>query len=168
VTKRRVVVTGLGMVSPVGLNVESTWKAILNGQSGVTKIDQFDASDISCQICSSVKGFNSADYMSDKDARKKDIFIQFGIAAAMQAMQDSGLEVSEENADRIGVAVGSGIGGLPFIERSTLLLNEAGPRKISPFFIPSAIINMISGLISIQYNLRGPNRSGYRLHDGRA
>jgi 3-oxoacyl-[acyl-carrier-protein] synthase II len=156
-SKRRVVVTGLGMVSPVGLNVKDTWNAILAGKSGVTRIDQFDASDISCQICSSVKNFDPLLYMSEKEARKKDIFIQYGIAAAAEAMQDSGLVVTDENADRIGVAVGSGIGGLPMIAKSTGILLESGPRKISPFFIPGAIINMISGIISIMYNLRGPN-----------
>jgi 3-oxoacyl-[acyl-carrier-protein] synthase II len=156
-SKRRVVVTGLGMVSPVGLNVDDTWKAILAGKSGVTRIEQFDASDISCQICSSVKHFDPLVYMTEKEARKKDIFIQYGIAAAAEAMQDAGLVVTEENADRIGVAVGSGIGGLPMIAKSTAILLESGPRKISPFFIPGAIINMISGIISIMYNLRGPN-----------
>jgi 3-oxoacyl-[acyl-carrier-protein] synthase II len=156
-SKRRVVVTGLGMVSPVGLNVDDTWKAILAGKSGVTRIEQFDASDISCQICSSVKNFDPLVYMTEKEARKKDVFIQYGIAAAMEAMKDAGLEVTEENADRIGVAVGSGIGGLPMIAKSTQILLESGPRKISPFFIPGAIINMISGIISIMYNLRGPN-----------
>jgi 3-oxoacyl-[acyl-carrier-protein] synthase II len=156
-SKRRVVVTGLGMVSPVGLNVDETWKAILAGKSGVARIEQFDASDISCQICASVKNFDPLVYMTEKEARKKDIFIQYGIAAAMEAMQDAGLVVTEENADRIGVAVGSGIGGLPMIAKSTQILLESGPRKISPFFIPGAIINMISGIISIMYNLRGPN-----------
>jgi 3-oxoacyl-[acyl-carrier-protein] synthase II len=145
------------MVSPVGLNVKDTWNAILAGKSGVARIDQFDASDISCQICSSVKNFDPLLYMSEKEARKKDIFIQYGIAAAAEAMQDSGLVVTDENADRIGVAVGSGIGGLPMIAKSTGILLESGPRKISPFFIPGAIINMISGIISITYNLRGPN-----------
>jgi 3-oxoacyl-[acyl-carrier-protein] synthase II len=156
-SKRRVVVTGLGMVSPVGLNVKDTWSAILAGKSGVARIEQFDASDISCQISSSVKNFDPLIYMTEKEARKKDIFIQYGIAAATEAIKDAGLEVTEENADRIGVAVGSGIGGLPMIAKSTAILLESGPRKISPFFIPGAIINMISGIISIMYNLRGPN-----------
>jgi 3-oxoacyl-[acyl-carrier-protein] synthase II len=155
--KRRVVVTGLGMVSPVGLNVEDSWKAILAGKSGVAAIDHFDASDISCRICSRVKEFDPLLYMTEKEARKKDIFIQYGIAAAVQAIEHSGLVVTEENADRIGVAIGSGIGGLPLIEKSTTILNESGPRRISPFFIPGAIINMISGLVSIMYNMRGPN-----------
>lgn len=156
-SKRRVVVTGLGMVSPLGLNVDDTWKAILAGKSGVSRIEHFDASDINCQICSTVKNFDPLVYMTEKEARKKDIFIQYGIAAAIEAIKDSGLEVTEENADRVGVAVGSGIGGLPMIAKSTAILLESGPRKISPFFIPGAIINMTSGILSIMYNMRGPN-----------
>ena len=156
-SKRRVVVTGLGMVSPVGLNVEDSWRAIVAGQSGVELIQHFDASDLSCQICASVKHFDPLVYMSEKEARKKDIFIQYGMAAADEAIKDAGLEVTEANADRIGVAVGSGIGGLPMIAKNTLILAESGPRKISPFFIPGAIINMASGLISIQHGMRGPN-----------
>jgi 3-oxoacyl-[acyl-carrier-protein] synthase II len=145
------------MVSPLGLNVDDTWRAILAGKSGVAAIDHFDASDISCRICSRVKNFDSSQYMSDKDARKRDTFIQFGIAAGVQAIQDSGIEVTESNSHRIGVAIGSGIGGLPMIEKSHAVLLETGPRKISPFFIPGAIINMISGNLSIMYGMRGPN-----------
>lgn len=156
-SKRRVVVTGLGMVSPVGLNVEDTWKAIVSGKSGIARIEHFDASDISCQISGTVKNFDPLLYMTEKEARKKDIFIQYGIAAAIEAIKDSGLEVTEDNADRIGVAIGSGIGGLPMIAKSTEILLESGPRRISPFFIPGAIINMISGIVSIMYNMRGPN-----------
>jgi 3-oxoacyl-[acyl-carrier-protein] synthase II len=156
-SKRRVVVTGLGMVTPVGLNVDDTWKAILAGKSGIARIEHFDASDINCQICGTVKNFDPLQYMSEKEARKKDIFIQYGIAAASEAIKDSGLEVTPENADRIGVAIGSGIGGLPMIAKSTQVLLEGGPRKISPFFIPGAIINMISGIVSIMYGVRGPN-----------
>ncbi len=155
--KRRVVVTGLGMVSPLGLSVDSTWQAVLAGKSGVTVIDHFDASDLSCRICSRIRNFDPLPYMSDKDARKRDFFVQYGIAAAVQAIQDSALEVTESNAHRIGVAIGSGIGGLPVIERSHSILLESGPRKISPFFIPAAIINMIAGNISIMYGMRGPN-----------
>ena len=155
--KRRVVVTGLGMVSPVGLNVEDSWRAILAGQSGVKLIETFDASDISCKICSSVKNFDVQNYMSDKEARKRDLFIQYGIAASKQAIEDANLQVTEENADRIGLAIGSGIGGLPFIEKSTTILNESNARRISPFFIPGAIINMIAGTVSIMYGMRGPN-----------
>jgi len=156
-SKQRVVVTGLGLVTPLGLNVEDSWKAILAGQSSVHLIDHFDASDISSQICSRVKNFDPLPYMAEKDARKRDLFIQFGIAAAAQAIQDSGIQATEDNAHRIGVAIGSGIGGLPFIEKSHDVLQDGGPRKISPFFIPGAIINMIAGNLSIMYGLRGPN-----------
>jgi 3-oxoacyl-[acyl-carrier-protein] synthase II len=157
--KKRVVVTGLGMVTPLGLNVADTWNAILAGKSGVHSINRFDPSDINCHICSNVKNFDPSAYMSEKDARKRDIFIQYGIAAGIQAIQDSGLEVTESNSHRIGLAVGSGIGGLPMIEKSHAILLEAGPRRISPFFIPAALINMISGHLSIMYGMRGPNIS---------
>jgi 3-oxoacyl-[acyl-carrier-protein] synthase II len=156
-SKRRVVVTGLGMVSPLGLSVEETWKAILAGKSSVTVIDHFDASDISARICSRIKNFDPTVYMSEKDARKRDGFIQYGLAAGVQAIKDSGLEVTENNAHRIGVAIGSGIGGLPLIEKSHETMLTAGPRRISPFFIPGAIINMTSGILSIMYGMRGPN-----------
>lgn len=155
--KQRVVVTGLGMVTPLGANVKQTWDAILAGKSSVAIIDHFDPSELNCRICSTVKSFDPLLYMTEKDARKRDIFVQFGIAAAIQAFNDSGLEVNESNAHRIGVSIGSGIGGLPMIEKMHSVLVESGPRKISPFFIPSAIINMISGNVSIQYGLRGPN-----------
>ena len=156
-SKRRVVVTGLGMVTPLGLNVDETWKGILAGKSSVSTIDHFDASDVSCRICSRIKNFDPLVYMTEKDMRKRDYFIQYGIAAGVQAIQDSGLEVNETNAHRIGVAVGSGIGGLPLIEKCHAVLLESGPRKISPFFIPGAIINMTSGIISIMYGMKGPN-----------
>src|SRR5580700_5775552 len=155
--KKRIVVTGMGMITPLGHNVQSTWDAILAGKSGVALIDHFDASDLSCQICSHVKNFDATLYMTEKDARKRDYFIQYGMAAAMQAIQDSKLTVTEDNAHRIGLAIGSGIGGLPTIERYHEILLESGPRKISPFFIPGALINMISGNLSIQYGMRGPN-----------
>lgn len=155
--KQRVVVTGLGMITPLGVNVEDTWKAILAGKSSVHTITHFDPSDLSCRICSTVKDFDPSPYMSEKDARKRDLFIQYGIAAAVQAFQDSGLEVNESNAHRIGVAIGSGIGGLPVIEKTHSTLLESGPRRVSPFFIPSAIINMIAGNVSIMYGMRGPN-----------
>jgi 3-oxoacyl-[acyl-carrier-protein] synthase II len=145
------------MVSPLGLSVEETWKNILAGKSGVHNITDFDAADIACQICASVKNFNALDYMSPQEARRNDIFIQFGVAAAKEAILDSKLVITEDNADRIGLAVGSGIGGLPLISKSTTVLTDGGPRKISPFFIPGAIINMIAGNLSIQYNMRGPN-----------
>ncbi len=157
--KKRVVVTGLGMVTPLGLNVADTWNAVLAGKSGVHRIDQFDPSDINCHICSNVKNFDPLPYMSEKDARKRDIFVQYGIAAGVQAIKDSGLEVTESNSHRIGLAIGSGIGGLPMIEKSYAILTESGPRRISPFFIPSALINMIAGNLSIMYGMRGPNIS---------
>jgi 3-oxoacyl-[acyl-carrier-protein] synthase II len=157
VNKRRVVVTGLGMVTPLGLNVEDTWKAILLGKNSIHRIDHFDPSDINCHICSRVKDFDPLPYMLEKDARKRDLFIQYGIAAGIQAIKDSGLEVTEDNAHRIGLAIGSGIGGLPMIEKSHSILLDAGPRRISPFFIPAALINMIAGNLSIMYGMRGPN-----------
>lgn len=155
--KRRVVVTGIGMITPLGLDVETTWQAIVAGKSGVTLIDHFDASDLSCKICSTVKNFDASVYMPEKEVKKRDYFIQYGMAAAMQAIQDSGLEVTEANAHRVGLAIGSGIGGLPSIEKSHATLLESGPRRISPFFIPSALINMIAGNVSIQYGMKGPN-----------
>lgn len=155
--KRRVVVTGMGAVTPLGHSVDTTWQGILAGKSGVDIIRHFDADDLSCKICSSVQGFDVTPYMSEKEARKRDYFIQYGMAAAIQAITDSGIEVTEENADRIGLAIGSGIGGLPSIEKNHEVLLTSGARRISPFFIPSALINMISGHISIQYNMKGPN-----------
>ncbi len=156
---RRVVVTGLGMVSPLGLTVEETWKNLLAGQSGVAPIESFDASQFNTRFSASVKGFDAAEFMSPKDARKFDPFIQFGIAASVQALKDSGLEVSEQNADRVGVCVGSGIGGLSATEDNILKLHNQGPRRVSPFYVPGSIINMISGQLSIMYGLKGPNIS---------
>jgi len=156
-SKKRVVVTGLGVISPLGLTVDETWRGILAGKSSVSRIDHFDASDISCQICSHVKNFDPTVWMPEKEARKKDTFIQFGIAAAVEAIKDSGLTVTDENAHRIGLAIGSGIGGLPMIEKCHEVLLDSGPRRITPFFIPSAIINMIAGNVSIMYGMRGPN-----------
>lgn len=155
--KRRVVVTGMGMVSPVGLNVEDSWKNILAGQSGIDTITTFDVSAFATRISGSVKGFDASQYISTKDARKMDVFLQYGLVAGIQAVEDSGLEVTEENAPRIGVAVGSGIGGLAEIESSYDKFLQRGPRKFSPFFIPSTIINMISGHLSIKYGMKGPN-----------
>jgi 3-oxoacyl-[acyl-carrier-protein] synthase II len=156
--KRRIVITGLGMVTPLGLNTKSTWEAILAGKSGVAPITQFDIATFPCQFSASVKHFDAAVYgISTKDARKMDLFIQYGLAAAIEAITDSKLEVTEKNSDRIGVAVGSGIGGLPFIEENYRKLEKGGPRKISPFFIPGAITNMLAGQISIRYRMRGPN-----------
>lgn len=155
--KRRVVVTGLGMVTPLGHDVETTWRAIVAGKSGVSSITHFDASDLSCKICSRVENFDATKYMSEKEARKRDYFIQYGVAAAIQAIQDSGLQVTDVNASRIGLAIGSGIGGLPSIEKHHSILLESGPRRISPFFIPSALINMIAGHVSIEFGMKGPN-----------
>lgn len=155
--KRRVVVTGLGMVTSLGHTVETTWQAIVAGKSGVALIDHFDAADLSCRICSRVKQFDTSLYMSEKEARKRDYFIQYGMAAAIEAIEDSGIQVTEANAYRVGLAIGSGIGGLPLIEKCHATLLESGPRKISPFFIPGALINMIAGNVSIQYGMKGPN-----------
>nr|WP_255526676.1 beta-ketoacyl-ACP synthase II [Photobacterium sp. BZF1] len=157
VSKRRVVVTGMGMLSPVGNSVESSWKALLAGTSGISTIEHFDASAFATRFAGMVKDFNCEEYMSKKDARKMDLFIQYGIAAGVQALKDSGIEVTEENAARIGVAIGSGIGGLGLIEANHQSLMEKGPRKISPFFVPSTIVNMIAGHMSIMHGLRGPN-----------
>jgi 3-oxoacyl-[acyl-carrier-protein] synthase II len=158
-SKKRVVVTGLGMVTPLGLTVETTWQGILAGKSSISRIEHFDASDINSHICSHIKNFDPLPYMAEKDARRRDVFIQYGIAAGMQAIQHAGLTVDESNANRIGLAIGSGIGGLPMIEKSHATLIESAPRKISPFFIPSALINMIAGNLSITYGMRGPNIS---------
>ncbi|BFI53351.1 beta-ketoacyl-ACP synthase II [Yersinia pseudotuberculosis] len=158
-SKRRVVVTGLGILSPVGNTVESTWKAVLAGQSGISLIDHFDTSAYATRFAGLVKNFNCEDYISRKDARKMDAFIQYGVAAGMQAMQDAGLEITEANASRIGAAIGSGIGGLGLIEENHTALVKGGPRKISPFFVPSTIVNMIAGHLTIMYGLRGPSIS---------
>ena len=158
-SKRRVVVTGLGMLSPVGNTVESTWKAVLAGQSGISLIDHFDTSAYATRFAGLVKDFNCEDFISRKDARKMDAFIQYGIVAGMQAMQDSGLEVTEANASRIGAAIGSGIGGLGLIEENHTALVNGGPRKISPFFVPSTIVNMIAGHLTIMCGMRGPSIS---------
>ncbi len=155
--RRRVVVTGLGMVSPVGLNVAESWENILAGKSGIGPITHFDVSAFSTRFGGSVKNFDVTQYLPAKEARKMDVFIHYGIAAGMQAIQDAGLEVREDNADRIGVALGSGIGGLAGIEKGYENFLKGGPRKISPFFIPSNIINMLAGNLSILYGMKGPN-----------
>ncbi|MGO4376989.1 beta-ketoacyl-ACP synthase II [Pseudoduganella sp. RAF19] len=154
---RRVVVTGLGCVSPVGNTIADAWKAITEGQSGIANITRFDASAFSTRFAGEVKGFNVEQYLDAKEARHMDIFIHYGMAAGIQAIQDSGITVTEENADRIGVIIGSGIGGLPMIEEQKEDYDKRGPRRISPFFVPSSIINMISGNLSIKYGMRGPN-----------
>ncbi len=154
---RRVVVTGLGTVSPMGLDVEESWANILAGKSGIGPITHFDVSSFSVRFGGSVKGFDVSDYLSAKDARKMDSFIHYGIAAAKQAIEDAELEINEANAVRIGVAIGSGIGGLQGIEQGYQAFLQGGPRKISPFFVPSNIINMIAGNLSIMYGMKGPN-----------
>ncbi|WP_086480478.1 beta-ketoacyl-ACP synthase II [Oceanospirillum sanctuarii] len=156
-TRRRVVVTGLGLITPLGNSVESSWDGILAGKSGIAAIEHFDTTGFTTQFGGSIKGFDVSEYMPAKDARKMDTFIQYGMAAAIQAVTDSGLECTEENASRIGVAVGSGIGGLPMIEANHNNLLDKGPRKISPFFVPGSIINMISGNLAIRYGFQGPN-----------
>jgi len=157
VARKRVVVTGLGMVSPLANNVKDTWSAILQGRSGIAPIDTFDASAFSTRFSASVKNFDITPYMSEKDARKIDPFIRYGMVAGIQAMEDSGINVTEENAGRMGCVIGSGIGGLGSIENTTLTIKERGPRRVSPFFVPGAIINMIAGNLSIKYGFKGPN-----------
>ena len=157
--KRRVVVTGLGIVSPVGNTISTAWDAIRQGKSGVSAITHFDASQLPSKIAAQVKDFNPNLSLTDKEVRRTDIFVQYAAEAARQAMQDSGLEVTEELAPRAGVAIGSGIGGLPGIEENCLALDRGGPRKISPFFIPGSIINMAAGLVSMKHHLMGPNIS---------
>ena len=154
---RRVVVTGMGMLSPLGNTVESTWENILAGKSGMAPIETFDVSAYSTRFSASVKDFDVSLYLPVKDARKMDLFVQFGMAAGIQAMQDSGLEITEEMAPRTGCAIGSGIGGIGQIEKNAEIIKNSGPRKISPFFVPGSIINMISGNLSVMYNLQGPN-----------
>lgn len=156
-SKRRVVITGLGTVSPVGLDVKSSWENILAGKSGIGPIEHFDISDYPVRFGGTVKDFDPGDLISTKDAKKMDMFIQYGIAAAAEAITDSGLEVNDENAERMGVAIGSGIGGIGVIEKNHEIILEKGPRRVSPFLIPASIINMISGHVSIRYGLKGPN-----------
>lgn len=160
-TRRRVVVTGLGLISPVGNTVAEGWANILAGRSGIATITRFDASNLACHFAGEVKGFNIEDYIPAKEARHMDGFIHYGLAAAFQAVRDSGIptgdQLTEEQAERIGVLVGSGIGGLPMIEDTHTELMNRGPRRISPFFIPASIINMISGHVSINFGFQGPN-----------
>ena len=155
--KRRVVITGMGMLSPVGLNVKESWQNILAGESGIAPIEHFDVSAFATRFGGSVRGFDVTTIISAKEARKMDTFIHYGMAAAKEAIEDAGLVVTEDNAERIGVAIGSGIGGIGGIERGYEAYMNGGPRKISPFFVPSNIINMISGNLSIMYGMKGPN-----------
>jgi 3-oxoacyl-[acyl-carrier-protein] synthase II len=157
VSRRRVAVTGLGIVCPVGNTVEEAWANLVAGKSGIGAITRFDASAFACRIAGEVKGFDVAAHLPAKEARHMDTFIHYGLAAAIQAWKDSGLSVTEANAERIGVNIGSGIGGLPRIEETHAELMQRGPRRISPFFVPASIINMISGHMSIMYGMKGPN-----------
>ncbi len=156
-TKRRVVVTGLGMVTPVGNDVPTTWASILAGRSGIRPITAFDVSAYSTRFGGSIVDFDVERYLSAKEARKMDIFIQYGMSAAIEAMNDAGLEVTDANRARIGAAIGSGIGGIGSIEQASAILQDKGPRKISPFFVPGSIVNMIAGNLSIKYGFQGPN-----------
>ena len=162
-SRRRVVVTGLGCISPVGNTVAEAWANLLAGQSGIDRITKFDATNFSCQIAGEVKGFNVEDYMSAKDARSMDTFIHYGIAAAEQAVKDAGLPtgeaLSDDLATRIGCVIGSGIGGLPLIENTQIELSNRGPRRITPFFVPASIINMVAGHVSMRHGFKGPNLS---------
>ena len=158
-SRRRVVVTGLGLISPVGNGVAEAWNNVLAGKSGVGQITRFDTEGFACRIAGEVKGFNIENYLTARDARRMDVFIHYGVAAGVDALKDSGLEVTDANRHRIGVNVGSGIGGLPIIESTHETYTRGGPRKISPFFIPSTIINMLSGTLSIHLGLQGPNIS---------
>jgi len=156
-SKRRVVITGLGAITPVGLSVKETWENILAGKSGVGPLSHFDVSDFSVRFGASIKNFDITTIISRKDAKKMDTFIHYGIAAAKEAIEDSGIEITDENAERIGVAIGAGIGGLPGIEAGYDSYLKGGPRKISPFFVPSNIINMIAGNLSIMFGMKGPS-----------
>jgi 3-oxoacyl-[acyl-carrier-protein] synthase II len=155
--KRRVVVTGMGIISPVGVGLAAAWENILAGKSGVTRITRFDASAFTSQIAGEVKNFDVTKHLSGKEARRYDTFIHYGLVATMEAVKDAGLEGYGGNLERVGVCIGSGIGGLPLIEDTTKAYLEGGPRKISPFFVPGSIINMIAGLVSIHYGYQGPN-----------
>lgn len=154
---RRVVVTGLGLITPLGNDVSSSWEALKNGKSGIAAIEHFDVSDFSTRFGGSIKDFDCSLYMEPKDARRMDIFMQYGIAAGVQAVRDAGLDSEVANPDRAGVAIGSGIGGITAIEQTTLQIQKSGPRKVSPFFVPGSIINMIAGNLSIRFGLKGPN-----------
>jgi len=156
---RRVVITGVGMVSPLGIGNRENWQALLEGRSGIGPITRFDASDYACRIAGEVKGFNPEDWVPKKDVKKMDLFIHYAMAAAEIAMRDAGFQVEASEADRVGVYIGSGIGGLPSIERQHAILLKEGPRRISPFFIVGLIVNMASGQVSIRYGAKGPNQA---------
>lgn len=156
-SRRRVVVTGLGIVSPVGIGIAAAWDSIVNGRSGIARITRFDASPFPVQIGGEVKDFDVGKYLSAKEARRYDTFIHYGLVATIEAVADAGLVDYAGDRERVGVCIGSGIGGLPMIEETKVDFLAGGPRKISPFFVPGSIINMVSGLVSIQYGYQGPN-----------
>ncbi|MCW8962651.1 MAG: beta-ketoacyl-ACP synthase II [Gammaproteobacteria bacterium] len=158
-SKRRVVITGLGAVTPVGLNVEESWKNILAGNSGIAPIERIDTSGFSVTFGGSIKDFDVSEYISPKEAKKMDVFMHYGMAAAKQAIADAGIEANEDNAERIGVAIGSGIGGIETIENNYKIFLEKGARRISPFFVPASIVNMVAGNLSIAHGFKGPNIS---------
>ena len=155
--RRRVVITGLGVVTPLGVGVGKTWHSLTAGQSGITKITRFDASEYACQIAGEVKDFNPVDYIEKKEIKKMDTFIHYAVAASQEAVDDAGLKITSENADRVGVYIGAGIGGLPAIERYYNVLKEKGSGRVSPFFIPMVIINLASGQVAIRFGAKGPN-----------
>ncbi|HEX9813026.1 MAG TPA: beta-ketoacyl-ACP synthase II [Burkholderiales bacterium] len=155
--KRRVAITGLGVVSPLGVGKEENWSGICGGRSGIRRISAFDAAAYPAQIAGEVKDFDPTAYLSDKEIRRTDRFIHLGVAAGVEAIKDSGIEITEANAERIGVYMGSGFGGINTVEQTTLILGQKGPRRVSPFYVPASIINMISGVLSIRYGLKGPN-----------
>lgn len=155
--KKRVVITGLGIVSPVGIGIPAAWDAIVQGRSGIGRVTRIDPGPYSSQIAGEVRDFDITQYISGKDAKKMDLFIHYGIVAAMEAIEDAGLKISPDIAERVGVSIGSGIGGLPGIESEHQVVTESGPRRISPFFIPRCIVNMVAGHISIMYGAKGPN-----------
>lgn len=158
-TVRRVVITGLGAVSPVGIGVEENWRSIVAGRSGIGRVTQFDPTGYSCQIAGEVKNFEPTKYVSEKEARRMDRFCHLGMAAGIEAFKDSGVDVTDANAERIGVHMGSGFGGISTVEDTAITWKEKGPRRVSPFYVPMSIINMISGHLSILYGLKGPNLS---------
>ena len=155
--RRRVVITGLGVVTPLGIGVEKTWQAVTVGKSGITRITRFDASEYACRIAGEVKDFNPGDYIDKKEIKKMDTFIHYAVAASQEAVDDAGLKITPDNADRVGVYIGAGIGGLPGIEHYHDVLKEKGPSRVSPFFIPMVIINLASGQVAIRFGARGPN-----------
>ena len=157
--KRRVVVTGLGLVTPVGIGVTESWKNIVAGVSGISNITKFDASNFPSNLAGEVKNFEPTNFLNPKDARRMDTFIQYGLTAGIEAIKDSGIDVNESNSERIGVSIGSGIGGINLIEKTSDIFDNGGVRKVSPFFVPGTIINMISGNLSIMFGLKGPNIS---------